>query len=328
MKKLFGISIITIFVAAPMVAGAATAKVPLVNGGQTPESNKVVASTSYVQGAYNQLGKAVNSIITDSTVPTNENGYKAIAADKNVAENLVALDGAIRDAAGEAGDLYVTKESARVVVDTTGGATGVQYVSTGDGKVGENLGILDNQVYKHSLKIGEFNDSGNKNYVSGTNTIQQNIQILDGRVKLNSDTIGSYDEDKSHVVINGASSIFDNLHALDEQVTASSLSIDQNTAAIGTMINLVPAGISATNLVDAVISVKNSLNTSNEQAAISNGNYIGSDHGVTTVSGALTALDGQTKTNSDNIATMRAQKMNVMTTWGSDSTVEREVFPQ
>ena len=62
MKKLLGISLVAVLTATPLMASAAD-RVPLVTPEPTPNTN--VASTSYVQGAYNVLGKAINAIDTD-----------------------------------------------------------------------------------------------------------------------------------------------------------------------------------------------------------------------------------------------------------------------
>lgn len=62
MKKLLGISLVAVLTATPLMASAAD-RVALVTEPITPNTN--VASTSYVQGAYNVLGAAINAIDTD-----------------------------------------------------------------------------------------------------------------------------------------------------------------------------------------------------------------------------------------------------------------------
>ena len=159
----------------------------LFNNGGTPVATSTVATTSYVQGAYNKLGQQINNLITDITVTGT--GYAAISATNNVAENLQALDTAISNAAGNIGNTYVQKSTAAAVADITGGASDLNYLTSNGDKVGENLGILDNQVYKTVTKIGTFNDSGSKQYVSGTASVQQNIQSLDSQVATNTTDI-------------------------------------------------------------------------------------------------------------------------------------------
>lgn len=349
MNKALKISLFAILVATPMLADAAKTATPvtLVNDGNTPSTTQTVASTSYVQGAYNTLGTQVNAIINDTTVaaPAAGTTYTAISADKNVAENLIELDRAIRTAAGDSDNTYVTKTSAMAVVDETGGASGLQYISANGEKVGENLGILDNQVYKNATKIGIFNPDGNKNYISENASIQANIQSLDGQVKTNTDKIGAYDDTKSHTVIDDGS-VFSNLHALDTQVAANALTGSLNQAAIGAVAELATAGglipAGTANLVTAVKAINTSLNAATGNSTIQEGVYT---HTGDTVGGAIKALDTQVAANANKIgnttmgttnstvtgaiAEMHGQTMQVATTWGSESTMATvHLFPQ
>ena len=346
MKKVSMFALLTVI---PMMANAAKTAtgVTLVNGGNTPSTTQTVASTSYVQGAYNTLGAQVNAIVADTTVgAAPENApYSAIAADKNVAENLVALDSAIRAAAGDANEAYVTKESAAAVVDTTGGAEALQYVSSNGTEVGKNLGILDNQVYKNTTKIGTFNASGSQEYVSGDASIMANLQSLDGQVKTNTNAIGTYDAAKSHVKVSDTD-IFSNLHVLDAQVSANATNITLNTSAIGTIGELAEAGglipSGTNNLVSAVKAINTSLNNSTNAAVIEAGTYTAAND---TVGGAIKKLDTAVANNANKIgnttmgttattvtgaiAEMHGQTMQVATTWGSEATTATvHLFPQ
>ena len=67
MKTFFKISFISLLVAMPVVANAAPSAtaVALANDGSAITPTQRVASTSYVQGAYNTLGTQINNIISD-----------------------------------------------------------------------------------------------------------------------------------------------------------------------------------------------------------------------------------------------------------------------
>lgn len=349
MNKALKISMFAILAATPMLANAAKTATPvtLVNGGNTPATTQTVASTSYVQGAYNTLGTQINAIIDDSTVAAPEAGapYAAISADKNVAENLIELDRAIRAAAGDANEAYVTKTSATPVIDTIGGATGLQYISANGEKVGENLGILDNRVYKNATKIGEFDSEGSQTYVSGGASIQANIQSLDSQVTANTAKIGTYDGTQSHQYVSDTT-VFSNLQALDSQVAANASVGGLNQAAIGAVAELATAGglipTGTTNLVTAVKAINESLNTATGNSNIQDGTYTNHED---TVGGAIKKLDTAVAANANKIgnttmgttattvtgaiAEMHGQTMQVATTWGSEATTATvHLFPQ
>ena len=79
MKKLMKVSLVAMLVAAPMVASAAIAPVNYTDGQATTKptvtANTNVATTSYVQGAYNELAEAINTVNSNAlTLSTAETG--------------------------------------------------------------------------------------------------------------------------------------------------------------------------------------------------------------------------------------------------------------
>lgn len=214
-------------VAAPVMANAATKLTPA----QITQPSQTIATTTYVQGAYNTLVTPINDIIDETTVPAAAEGqsYKAIATNKNVAENLVALDAAIKAAETSSGNTYVTLDSA---VTTAPGENGTLHYlngTTAGTNVGTNLGILDNQVYTNAQNISananaigtignlaagsgaiasgttdlvtavnainsslsQSNVVSGGNYVTNGDTVVQAIGELDSAVKGNADKIGN-----------------------------------------------------------------------------------------------------------------------------------------
>ena len=345
MKGALKISMFAVSMVVPAMANATATKVPII---PITVPSQIMASTTYVQGAYNTLGTAINAIIDDSTVPTLEGGqqYKAIRSNKTVAENLVELDAAIKSAEQASGNTYVAIDSAVAQSPVENGSLHYLNSTSAGTNVGVNLGILDEKVFNNTTAIGTFDEAGNKNYVSGANSIQANIQALDGRVKTNTDAIGAYNAASSHYVIQDTN-VFTNLHMLDNKVTTNALNIGDNTAAIGTIGNLaagtgaIPAGTN--NLVTAVNAINSSLNTATQNAAIAAGKYVAAGDSVST---AVGKLDTAIETNANNIgnvanmgttattvagavAEMHGQTIQIVSTWGSEENPTAvHLFPQ
>ena len=95
MKKLLNISVIAALAVLPVAANAA--RTVTAGNDATGGSTTALATTSYVQGAYNAANSQINALISDTAVAAKANNeqYKAIAAGDSVSENLVALDNAI-----------------------------------------------------------------------------------------------------------------------------------------------------------------------------------------------------------------------------------------
>ncbi|MCQ2572091.1 MAG: hypothetical protein MJ165_03810 [Alphaproteobacteria bacterium] len=94
MKKLLGISIVAVLAVAPLMANAASVAVELQGTNGVVAASNDVASTSYVKGAYNVLGTAINSL--DTTVNDAENGLVKKVADNT--SDISALETTVGDA--------------------------------------------------------------------------------------------------------------------------------------------------------------------------------------------------------------------------------------
>lgn len=95
MKKLLGISLVAVLTATPLMAGAADVTLITPNPATTD-----VATTSYVKGAYNELGKAIN---------TKQDQLTAGGTDVDTA---VVQAAGIHSTAGEASDTALASEKA------------------------------------------------------------------------------------------------------------------------------------------------------------------------------------------------------------------------
>lgn len=172
MKKLLGISLVAVLAVSPMMASAARdASVAVANYNFNGQVSTDVATTSYVKGAYESASDRIDALVTDTTVTGESHNY--IANTGSVAENLTALDVAIKGIANQAGD-YVTH--------TEGTATPVsgktlQYVSADGQAVGANLGVLDNQV---KINAEAISDETQARQTADT-TLQQNIDAEETR---------------------------------------------------------------------------------------------------------------------------------------------------
>lgn len=352
MKKVIGISIVAMFAAVPMMANAAkTATLATLQGTDgVITANKKMATTSYVQGAYNALATEHNKVVNDITLTGERVTGDHISNTASVAENLESLNSAIKSLSVSSSADYVTKSSA--IATPIENAT-LQYVSADGEKVGENLGKLDAQVYTNAGNITTLTSNttvaADGNYISAGANVAANLGALDGQTKTNTDAIGAYDSTKSHTTVTDTN-VFTNLQALDAQVTANANNIVQNTAAIGTVANLQTAGglipSTTTNLVDAVKAINTSLSESNQNATVDEGDYVAAGD---TVSTAIGKLDAAIKDNADDITDINAaigntpmgttadtitgaikemhdSQLTVYTTWNTDATDTVDMF--
>lgn len=352
MKKVIGISIVAMFAAVPMMANAAkTATLATLQGTDgVITANKKMATTSYVQGAYNAIATEHNKVVNDITLTGERVTGDHISNTASVAENLESLNSAIKSLSVSSSADYVTKSTAAAtpIEDAE-----LQYVTANGEKVGENLGILDAQVFTNATDISTLNSNttvaADGNYISAGANVAANLGALDGQMKTNTDTIGAYDATKSHTTVTNTN-VFTNLQALDAQVSANSNTIVQHTSAIGTVADLQTAGglipSSTTNLVDAVKAINTSLSQSNENATVDEGDYV--DAGDT-VSTAIGKLDAAIKDNADDITDINAtigdtamgtnadtitgairemhdKQLTVYTTWNTDATDKVDMF--
>lgn len=284
MKKLLGISLVAALAVAPSLANAAITanSVTLINNGNTPTANTNVATTSYVQGAYNALGKEVNAIITDTTVTGESHNY--IANDKNVAENLVALDTQVKTIADQSGD-YVTHTEGTV---TVGENQSLTYLtgSTAGTNVGSNLGKLD-----IAIKANADNIATNTTNIA---TNASDINTLEGRM----DTA----EANINELQTNMSTAQNDIDALEGRMDTAEGDIDALEGKVGTLSDgtytdgqTVGADISA---------LDTGLNNLATTVSTLSGN----------VNGAYAKKVGVTKTIDDSTATLT-----VYTTWNTDT---------
>ena len=323
-------------------AGKTATAVPLVNDGGVLNPTQRVASTSYVQGAYNTLGTQINNLVTDTTVTGNNETYTAIATGNSVAENLIALDGAIRAAAGDSSDTYVTKESAVARSPIENGTLNYLGETSAGTNVGLNLGILDSKIKSNenalTLLNGNAETAGSVAYAVAA----ENARAVAAESGL-SERIGTLNTDGRYVSVD--SSVASNLVSLDAQVESNTLHIGQ-LSSLSQSGNLNTPDSRAT-LVSAINTLDAAIADAGTASNVANGHYIGTYNNKHSVAENLTALDNQVYTNAQNIGDdvatmgttaetvsgavkeMHSQTINVSTTWGNDEvTAKVNLFPQ
>lgn len=312
MKKVLGISMIALLAVAPFASHAAgqAKAVTLINGGNSLTPTKTVASTTYVQGAYNTLGTQINNIISDSTVPSGT--YNAIANNKNVAENLVALDAAI-DGLNGSGEGSVANAVQTGAQNATYNANTEYGLGTIGKAIQEVTTAADNNTAAILLLNGDVETSGSvaNSIATETNRATSAESDLSAR-------IGELGAD-GHYIYKDAS-VATNLSSLDTAVDLNTLHIgsitnlskDHNLSTIESRSTLV----SAINTLDAAIdslggsgsgSVAEQVQSGSQNAEYNaNGTY------------APGTIGNAIKTNANTISGMQAQTIDVVTTWGDD----------
>ena len=296
MKKLLGVSIAAMLAVSPMLANAAVSSLATTGNDKATldavsneSATTNVATTSYVKGAYNAIAAehnkvvtAVNNIATDINVAAGNQVQGGVVLSTNsVAQNLVALDNAVKSAASNASTLYQLKENSTV---TSTGEGDLHYISAGDG-VAANLKVLDDtmataaQTIGGSLNdlqtavgglessVGTFDANGNNNYVSDSNSIQENLQALDGaldsldtRVNGAETAIGTFDANGNNNYVSDSNSIQENLQALDGELDSLDTRVNSAETAIGNLETTMGSdtlGTTAQNVTGAI----NELNT-------------------------------------------------------------------
>lgn len=317
MKKVLSVSIVAMLAVVPLTAKAAQTATPvaLVNGGNTVSPLQTVASTTYVQGAYNTLGRQVNNIISDSTVPSGT--YTAIANTKNVSENLVALDTAINGLKG-GGEGSVADQIAAGAQNATYNPSGEYGENTIGGAIQGNTAAISANTSAISTLTGAADVPG-----SVANSVAAETSRATAAESDLSDRIGTLGADGTY--IRKANSVSSNLSALDTAVnlntlhigTMNNLSTEHNLTSIESRSTLV----SAINTLDTAISNLNGGGTGSVaeqiQAGAQNATYnAAGSYAAGTVGDAI-------QTNTGNINTMRAQTIDVVTTWGNDANPTR-----
>ena len=314
MKKLLGISVIALLAVAPMVseaAGTQAKAVTLVNGGNSLTPSQTVATTTYVQGAYNSLGTQINNIISDSTVPSGT--YNAIANNKNVAENLVALDTAIDNLNGSG--------EGSVANQIQSGSQNADYNASGEyanGTIGKAIQDNTSAIAGNTDAILLLN-GGVETVGSVANSIAAETNRATNVESNLSDRIGVLGAD-GHYIYKDAS-VATNLYSLDSAVdlntvhigTMTSLSQDHNLNTIESRATLV----SAINTLDAAI---DNLSGSGE-GSVANQIQSGSQNADYNASGeyANGTIGKAIQANASAINGMRTQTLDVVTTWGDET---------
>lgn len=305
MKKILSVSILAMLAVAPLAANAAA-------GDQTAteitakvlDSTAKVATTSYVQGAYNAIATQHNKIVDDITVSGVTGEGNHIGNDKSVAENLKTLNQAIKtiestSVGAKVGGDYIQANNT-VAQDLKALDTAIGTVNTGNYIVqsvasagndttqdmGQNVQALD-------TAIGSMANFGSQNYATSTSSVAANLTLLDSRAKTNADAIALINDDDET-----EGSIAYAVKAETDRATGVEGSLSNLTSTEGSV--LAPSA-ARTNLVSAINAVAAKVDTSATNATVNNGTYIGSNHDAGTVSAALSALDTQVAKNANNL---------------------------
>ena len=342
MKKILGVSVAAMLAVTPMMANA-TKTSNSVDTVANVTTDVNMATTSYVQGAYNVLAGAHNAVITDITVPAKANNetYNHIAAADSVQENLVALDTAVgtiptlaNDAEYGSGISNSNSVAANLVALDTA-------ISAINGVAGNYELATDSAVIASDLD----STSGVTNHIAVDTPVHTNLSTLnaavianDTAIANNADAIGN--SGGSTISFAGTNyltqedNLVDAVKVLDTQVDANADKIgtipmtDANSQAI-----TYSSGISESNTVaQNLVSLNNAIVTNNGAAA-NNTAAIGADGNSTmgfsgthylnnsqTVKAAATTLDSQ-------IYTVDNTTIPVVTTWntGTDTVTQRAI---
>lgn len=164
----------TRFLSVFLMASAAD-RVPLVTPEPTPNTN--VASTSYVQGAYNVLGKAINAIDTDLS---DNYATKEELSDETNARTTAdtALDNRVTTAEGK----ISTAEGKITALETTVGDASSGLV--------KDVADLQNSANTYQAK-SDSTVAAKGNYINAGTGVAANLTALDTQVKTNADAIAT-----------------------------------------------------------------------------------------------------------------------------------------
>jgi len=351
MKKLLGVSIAAMLAVTPMMASAGNTVTTLNNEqgyvNDVFQTNTNIATTSYVQGAYNSLATEINHVADDITVDTaNSKNLTNTTIGNNVEELDTAMGnvstlgtnapaGSVLADSDNTTDLVTAVKAINEALNTDNGeskvSSGKNYVSQ-DNTVGENLDALDDAVGQIDSSQGKV-----KNYVAtigtGDNkkTVAQNIQTLDN-------VVGQVTTEGSYVKTIGTGAnqktVAKNLEDLDTQVVAAEADIttlkgdvdtsgsvlksikDNAKTATFTAANnssLASLGQNAT-ISDAIEEVNRKADAADNAATVANGTYIRHNN---TVAQNLANLDTSVARNATTINSILNTVVPVYGTWGS-----------
>lgn len=294
MRKFVGISVLALLAVSPMMASATGAydanKVSVTN------DTKVVASQSYVQGAYNAAIDVVSAEATArqnaiGTLGTQQAG-SLLNTSHNVSENLQSLNDAIISLDGNAGN-YVAKDSASAVENK--GAQQTLHYATGDGAhVGSNLANLDAQVYTNKTALDTLNGDASTNG-SVAKTVATAVGTLaDGAVADNTAAINTLNGNAQQ-----AGSVDYKIAAAVADLSGANGQVGANTAAIETLNGDADTNGSVANTVATAVN--------------------------TLANGAVATNTSNIATNAANIATINNKKITMVTSWPNGAPTDMKI---
>ena len=250
MKKLLGISLVAVLTATPLMASAAD-RVPLVTPEPTPNTN--VASTSYVQGAYNVLGKAINAIDTDLSgnyATKEELSAETNArtnADTTLQNNIDTLSSTVATKAAQA-DLEAEVSARETLAGRVTTAEGAITTLNGDAAT---AGSVDYKIAQSNTTLNNaINNKADKTALEAEVTARQDadtalgnrVTTAEGAITTlngNAETAGSveYKIAQSNATLNEAINKKADKTALEAEVTARTTADTALQTAINTKAN-------------------------------------------------------------------------------------------
>ena len=297
MKKLLGISIVAVLAVTPLMANAAVS-VTLADSGSVTASNDV-ASTSYVKGAYNVLGEAINSLGT--TVGDANSGLVKTVGDANsgLVKDVTDLKTTVGDSSAglvkRVTDLESTGQhlTAGNGIDTTGNAITVKPTATGSGLSVTSAGVAVSGVTKDNIAA---NAGIEKTQLDST--VQASLGKADSALQA-SDIATLESTVSGHTTSIGAleSTVGDNTSGLVHDVAALDAAINDQTTGLGKQVsdNTTAIGTNATSITNIT-------------------------NGTTTVGKAEKDAAGNVITTTyATKSELAAKRVAVNTTWGNDS---------
>lgn len=248
MKKLMGISVIAALAVMPMAANAARDASVAVANYTAAGSASALATTSYVQGAYEAASDRIDALVTDTAVAAKAQGeYAAIKAGDKVSENLVALDDKIADLSsgtdtktGNLTNLTTTDKTNLVAaineVDSHADAN-AQAIETLNGDV-TTTGSVAKSI---DDKVKTLNATVSQN--AGTDGLALQVVEADGVItgitgSIAANTYQDYDDStvseetaqKTYTAITAGNGVGANLEALDSHVKTLETSLGNTSA--------------------------------------------------------------------------------------------------
>jgi len=229
MKKILGISLVAVLAVSPLMAHADNVKTI-----ENVTANENLATTSYVQGAYNALGGAVNTKqdqLTNGTsniVKTVKTAVSETAA--GASDTSLVTEKAVFDAIAAAKQV-IGGDTTAITTKIGEGAIDVRDADTVVGALNEldtDLATAESAISANTAAI-----SAERTRATGVESgLGQAVNTLDGRVTANTTAISTLNGDAStegsvDYKINAAiSNVNSTTSGLDDRVTANTNAID------------------------------------------------------------------------------------------------------